>query len=430
MRGPHWWISAFTGLAVSCGGSDGSSARDCVPSPEACDGIDNDCDGTIDNEPQASQACEDQNACTRDVCSIGRCLHVPSGQCDRWQPVADLGAPSVRYRHSAIWTGARMIVFGGTAGTALETYKDGGSYDPVADQWTPISAVNDRYFRERHTAVWTGTDMLVFGGGETLEPYFNDGRRYNASSDTWSAIPELPYVSYGRVLHTAVWTGSEMVIWGGKASAFDWTYTGGVYDPSTDSWRPVAAANVPAARAWHTAVWTGNRMIVWGGGSDVETLNSGGVYDPIGDTWQPTSLVGAPPPAQDHTAVWTGSVMIVWGGYNDTAASLASGGIYDPASDTWQLLPTAGAPSSRSCHAAVWTGTEMVVWGGFSDSANLRDGGAYSPATNEWRGVSDIGAPAGRGYPTAVWTGDRMVVWGGWDMLSTEFLAAGGAYQP
>ena len=65
-----------------------------------------------------------------------------------------------------------------------------------------------------------------------------------------------------RLWHTAVWTGSRMIVWGGDASPY--TNTGGRYDPLTDSWTPVSTAG-PSARALHTATWTGTRMVVWGG---------------------------------------------------------------------------------------------------------------------------------------------------------------------
>ena len=42
--------------------------------------------------------------------------------------------------------------------------------------------------------------------------------------------------------------------------------TGGRYDPATDSWRPTSTQNAPSARSGPTAVWTGSEMIVWGGG--------------------------------------------------------------------------------------------------------------------------------------------------------------------
>ena len=43
--------------------------------------------------------------------------------------------------------------------------------------------------------------------------------------------------------------------------------TGGRYDPATDSWTATSTTSAPAARYYHTAVWTGSEMIVWGGDS-------------------------------------------------------------------------------------------------------------------------------------------------------------------
>ena len=55
-----------------------------------------------------------------------------------------------------------------------------------------------------------------------------------------------------------------MIVWGGYDSG-DYLNTGGRYNPSTDSWTATSTTNAPAARYYHTAVWTGSEMIVWGG---------------------------------------------------------------------------------------------------------------------------------------------------------------------
>ena len=80
-----------------------------------------------------------------------------------------------------------------------------------------------------------------------------------------------------------------------------------------DTWTPTSATNVPDAREFPTVVWTGSEMIVWGG---YPQLNTGGRYDPSTDSWTATSTANAPVGRELHTAVWSGSEMIVWGGDN------------------------------------------------------------------------------------------------------------------
>src|SRR5206468_7487784 len=116
-----------------------------------------------------------------------------------------------------------------------------------------------------------------------------------------------------RDAHTAVWTGSEMIVWGG-AGLSGYVNTGGRYNPGADSWTATTTNNAPIARFYPTAVWTGSEMIAWGGDNGSQ-LNTGGRYNPGTDSWAATSTTNAPSARDSHTAVWTGSEMIVWGGY-------------------------------------------------------------------------------------------------------------------
>ena len=104
-----------------------------------------------------------------------------------------------------------------------------------------------------------------------------------------------------------------MIVWGGNDFGSGLN-TGGRYEPSTDIWTTTSTLNAPEARTSHTAVWTGSEMIVWGG---QPVINTGGRYNATTDNWTPTSIVNAPDGRFGHTAVWTGSEMIVWGGFDE-----------------------------------------------------------------------------------------------------------------
>jgi hypothetical protein len=83
-----------------------------------------------------------------------------------------------------------------------------------------------------------------------------------------------------------------------------------------DDWEQRGGGTPPSARDDHTAVWTGSEMIVWGGSNDSSYFNDGARYNPSANTWTAVTITGASVARNSHTAVWTGSEMIVWGGYN------------------------------------------------------------------------------------------------------------------
>ena len=81
-----------------------------------------------------------------------------------------------------------------------------------------------------------------------------------------------------------------MIVWGGG----EYDNSGGRYNPDTDTWAATSTTNAPVARSFHTAVWTDSEMIVWGGAGSGGPWNTGGKYDPGTDGWTATSVVNAP----------------------------------------------------------------------------------------------------------------------------------------
>jgi hypothetical protein len=303
-----------------------------------------------------------------------------------WQATdtTDADTPAPRTNHTAVWTGAEMIVWGGNTSTGLSS--SGGRYNPAAiagTEWQATSTTNNPAPRTGHTAVWTGTEMVVWGGTTSLGPA-STGGRYDPAGNAWQATDTTDTDTPApRTGHTAVWTGAEMIVWGGEASGTALS-TGGRYDPATNTWTAMSSSGAPSARYGHTAEWTGTHMIVWGGTDGIQRFASGAMYDPVTDAWQDISdsVSDTDTPASRfwHSAVWTGSHMIVWGG--DAGGDANTGGRYDTAAsaDTaWQATSTTGNPAARTNHTAVWTGSEMIVWGGDASGTALSTGGRYTP---------------------------------------------------
>ena len=200
--------------------------------------------------------------------------------------------------------------------------------------------------------------MIVWGGYgyDGSNHFWNTGGKYNPSTDSWTPT-SVTNAPTGRENHTAVWTGSEMVVWGGDLydNAPQTLNTGGVYEPALDSWTSTSGTDAPDARSYHTAIWTGSEMIVWGGYFYEfidpyyyqHYVNTGGKYDPSTGTWTATATANAPEPRSEHTAIWTGSEMIVWGGAGNNNY-LSSGGRYcaEPPTPTPTPSPTPTATAT------------------------------------------------------------------------------------
>src|SRR4029453_1015861 len=355
---------------------------------------------------------------------------------DRWTPTGK--TPTPRRYHAAVWTGSEMIILGGILpfhifpGLFTNT---GGKYDPSTDSWTATTTMHAPTGRELPTTVWTGSEMIVWGGYsyDGSDNYWNTGGRYNPGSDSWLPTSTVN-APVGREAHTAVWTGRAMIVWGGldvlpNGLPQDLN-TGGIYNPGTNSWTATSTAHAPSARDSHAAVWTGSEMIIWGSGNDT----SGGRYNPNTNSWVATSTINAPASRSGAKAVWTGSEMIVWGGFAFVGPGdiyFDTGGRYNPNTNSWTATSTTNAPTARSGHTAVWTGSEMIVWGGHGDFDLLgyyfNTGARYDPSTDSWTATSTVNAPDGRYRHTAVWTGSEMIVWGG-ILYSNTSTGTGGRY--
>ena len=358
-----------------------------------------------------------------------------------------------RYFHSAIWSGKEMIVWGGRDGSGA--FNDGARYNPTTNTWTPMSMTNAPVSRSRHTAIWadslTPPRMIVFGGIDGAGHALDSGGMYDPASDSWVKIENnTPPARYG---HTAVWDSShkQMLLFGGAESSVSGTsvlssfkFYG--FDPLSGpegTWTKLSDASSPTPRYQHSAVWTGSSMIVWGGcsvrnatnaaedscqiGSETDT---GSIYDPTTNSWSAIQAAGAAQARFQHSAVWSGSTMIVFGGAKDTGgngtlSTKNTGSIFTPGAvgtpgswDNTTMNDDVTRDAKRS-HLAVWTDTDMILWGG---PALTRDGLRYAPGSpGAWTTLAGAaGVTPTVNFGTAgVYTGTtdrRLIVFGGADV--------------
>lgn len=277
--------------------------------------------------------------------------------------------------------------------------------------------------RSTMAAVWTGQEMLIWGG-DSVDGQFDDGATYDPLTDTWTMLPDSPLKP--RNAPAAVWTGEEVLLWGGSTAPGDQVVDpddlrdapgdpsgapdnrdGAAYNPTTRTWRSIADAPVATAGR-PVGVWTGSEMIVLAGFNSRDAA----AYDPANDRWRTLPDLPGQLQAPNPVGVWTGEQVVtvvqptgIEPGGAPTVVSL------QPAGDSW----TSQGDLGFSAAALAWSGETLLVAAG-NETFELQDG-KRQPVATAPPGWQQFDAPG-------VWTGSELLLWNG-DTASTIDPTAG-----
>lgn len=297
------------------------------------------------------------------------------------RPLAGAPLPG-RSTMAAVWTGQQMLIWGGDGPTGQ--FADGATYDPRSDTWTllpdsPLSA------RNAPAAVWTGEEVILWGGSSRAGDH-RDGAAYNPATRRWRTIAEGPFASAGRPV--GVWTGTEMIVLAGFNSR-----DAAAYDPAADRWRTLPNLPGQLQAPNPVGVWTGDEVftVIQSNGPTPAEPPRLVSLRPAGDTW---SNEGDLPSGQAVLAS-TGDALLVAAG--SESFELQNG-------DRRQIAPApAGVVVGDT--SSVWTGTELLLWEG--DTAS-----AIDPAAATWHSIP-AGGSSRRTQPAVVWADGVLLAWGG-----------------
>lgn len=299
---------------------------------------------------------------------------------------------------TGVWTGSELVIVGETSGETAPPAALAAAYDPARRVWRTLPSPGKRTGVAEGTpvSVWTGTEMIVWGGS------FQEA--YNPGTNRWRTLPTREELPHGGDF-TVAWTGTEMLLHGGGAGG-ETNPRGASYRPATNTWTMLPAS--PLAGRYSGGAWTGTELLIAGGtgdlpNGDVTDYADGAAYRPADRSWRP---VPALPAAGEADLVWNGSEVIALG------ATVAAR--HTPGATQWR--PLAEGFDQRERAAVVWAGDRVLLWGGqigVGLGANRPTRGlSYDPVRDAWTSLSS--APmAARAYPIGVWTGQQFLVWGG-----------------
>jgi hypothetical protein len=216
----------------------------------------------------------------------------------------------------------------------------------------------------------------------------------------------------GRFGHSVVWTGSEVIIWGGHTTDLSHPIDdGAAFNPDTGQWRLIASPPLNGM-TWHFGAWSGSEMLVVGS-------SGAAAYDPTNDSWRvlPPLPLEIPHPNERFASrteyAWSGSHIYVWNPISDELARL------DPSADDWEAMEGPGLDVDPAKVLAL--GDRLLAFG------TRWSGGRGGPSTYELLGVEYVGG-GWRDLPpidfrtdeyanvadpgTATFVGDSVLIWG------------------
>jgi N-acetylneuraminic acid mutarotase len=328
--------------------------------------------------------------------------------------LAEAPVPAGWRDYSGVWTGTEVLLHGYVSSAEAEMKTVTVAYNPATNTWrkpppSPYPVLN---IEGGYRVIWTGAEMLAFGVTNAA---------FNPRTNTWRPLPP-----WADGTSAAVWTGRQLLAWGGGCCGEN-SNRGSAFDPATNTWQAMPQAPIAGRHA--DGVWTGTEFIVIGGTNDDGLLADGAAYNPQTRTWR--TVAAMPAPRVSASMTWTGTEVVLVGGlsYNgDDRVDHRDALAYNPTTNQWRRLPDMEA--TRENHLAVWTGRQLLIWGGNTESGVPAHGVAYTPDTNQWSPMPRSPL-VGRVRAVALWTGREMIIWGGTAARPpNQPLHDGAAYRP
>ncbi len=292
--------------------------------------------------------------------------------------------PEWRSGAGVVWTGTELWYWGGSprGGDDAPPAADGFSFSPETRTWRLLPAAPSGGANAE--AVWTGEEMLVFGLNQASSGAFAP-LAFDPGTGSWRSLPGSPHQP--RWGGAWAWTGTELIVVGGGDAGDPTTRQGSALDPDAGTWRTLP--DLPIGLNLGDAVWTGETMVVIG--SEVDRRNHASTrtsiamsYDLGEDAWR--RLPDPPVSSQTAATAFSDGRLVAFEGYSPASAE------YLADEDRWRSLAH-GDLEGGECYA------EGVTVPGVLFTWDCGDPIAWFAETSSWVRLDPVPIPrAAREY--------------------------------
>lgn len=370
--------------------------------------------------------------------SLGDTVSVDLGY--TYNPVTDVwdsfygGSMARIHGHQALWTGSEMMIFGGKLDEG-NNYEGIKFYNPTTMLWntgyTPGTAL---FLTNRNTkSILTDNKVYVFSSldlGQQTNTF--EERYFNLPTKTW--VNFTPSFRNGDInaLASAVDVNELIHIFPSYRPcgyAINYLHFYGLEAASTYLY-PLYNANVTLPASYASVPkeveQDGDYVFLFG------KHNGGLSLQKSKKRYTRTATFNQPTDREGHVCVPIGNQkFMIWGGKSG-ATYYNNGAIYDAVLNSWTAISLANAPSARSGHSAAFGGGKVIIWGGNAGAGYFNNGKIYDVNTNTWTSIPTLGGPTCTQFAYIDWDGDEFLVYCNFiykfnpTLLSWQFLSPDG----
>ena len=248
-----------------------------------------------------------------------------------------------------------------------------------AQQWQQVSSLPDTFSKTHHSFAFAIDDMGYIVTGESDAGPRDDFYKYDADTDSWTALPSFPGPARGYAIGDT-WNGKAYFGFGYDEESLLNDFW--VFDPSDMSWTELASC--PCMARVHPAMVAINGKVFMGmGNGSTGNFNDWWEYDIASDTWtQKTNL----PSLERHHPYHFGIDNAVYTGFGHGEDIYNNWFRYDIQDQTWTQVASLPAEGRVAGTQFSYNGIGYVLSGDGEDHKSMLTGEfwAYDPAQDNW----------------------------------------------